>query len=148
MKAILNAFRDGRLWMICFLFFCGEALPCECSSALDERSAETVFVGRLNLQSNWEFYSRVNENGEKLEGDASKKMVGAILVRNYFEVLEKEKWPKELYYPEIILETGETGICGVRLKAGKKYRIYMKDYFAFSAGRAKRCEFKAVPLEE
>jgi hypothetical protein len=134
--------------MVCFLFFCGEALSCECSSALDERSAETVFVGKLSLQRTFEFHSRVDENGEKLEGDAGKKIYGAILMQNYFDVLEKQKWLGELDYRFILLETGATGICGVRLKVGKKYKIYMKDYFAFSSGRAKRCEFKAVPLEE
>ena len=147
MKAISNVFRDGRFWMVCFLFFCGEALPCECSSALDEKSAEAVFVGKLSAQYTWKFDYRIDENGEKLEGDAGKKMYGAILMQNHFEVLEK----KGFNYPAILLETvetDETGICGVRLKPGKKYRIYMKDYFSFLMGRAKRCEFKAVPLEE
>jgi hypothetical protein len=144
MKALL----DGRLWIACFLFFCAEALSCECSSALDERSAETVFVGKLSVQKTFEFHSRLDENGEKLEGDAGKKIYGAILMQNYFDVLEKRKWPEESDYPYILLQTGATGICGVRLKVGKKYKIYMKDYFAFSDKRAKRCEFKAVPLEE
>jgi hypothetical protein len=135
--------------MLCFLFFCGEALPCECSGALDERSAEVVFVGKLIEQSTWKFQSRIDENGEKLEGEAGKKMYGEILMQNYFDVLEKQKWLDNFdYHQEILLETDETGICGVRLKFGKKYKIYMKDYFSFSAGRAKRCEFKAVPLEE
>jgi hypothetical protein len=148
MKAILNALRDGWFCMICSLFFCGEALSCECSSALDESSAETVFVGKLSFQKTYGFQFRADENGEKLEGDAGKKRYGAILMQNYFEVLEKQKWLKELDYRYILLETGVAGICGIRLKVGKKYRIYLKNYFAFSAGRAKRCEFKAVPLKE
>jgi hypothetical protein len=148
MKAIQNTLRDGRFWMVCFLFFRGEALSCECSSALDESSAETAFVGKLSTQYIWEFPPRFDENGEKLEGDAGKMMYGAILVQNYFDVLEKRKWPKEFYFGQILLETDVAGICGVRLKVGKKYKIYLKDYFSFSAGRAMRCEFNAVPLEE
>ncbi|GHU11933.1 hypothetical protein AGMMS50225_18600 [Betaproteobacteria bacterium] len=142
MKAIL---------MVCFLFFCGDALSCECSNALDERSAEAVFVGKLFYQSTWEFDYRVDENGEKLEGDAGKKMYGAILIQSYFNILEKELPNKGDFFGSIsfnTIETDETGICGVRQKVGKKYKIYIKDYFSFWAGQAKRCELKVVPLEE